>query len=197
MNPDPADLRERMRSLTVAELRRTAGNHSGDHDPDEVRAAQEELTARFSAQRDGPLGEERGTGDDSMPIGLRIVFYLAWCAAVLAIFGLVFYISITIPGRVRFGPWVWLELIRRFAVPAGLAISIAAAIRAEHRYVRVLLPLLLGAAIAGKLTMAILTQQFTYGTWALLGVLVVAFCYFTFSGDIRRYYGAMSNGDGT
>lgn len=191
MKEDGVGLRERMRSLTVAELRRIAANHTGDHHSDEVGAANEELTLRFSALRDGPLEVDRGTGDVSMPVGLRIVFYLASCAALLEIFALVFFASVLVTANAS--PRVLIEVLLKFGLPAAWAMWIAAAIRSERRYVRGLLLVLLSVAITVRLTRAILTQQFTYGNWIILGTLAAAFCYIAFSGAVRSYYSAMGD----
>jgi hypothetical protein len=195
MQEDGVDLSERMRSLTVAELRRTAQNHSGDHDPDEARAARRELTLRFSALHEGPLEEERGAGDDPMPVGLKIVFYLASCVAGLEILALVLIISALVTSNMHVRMLV--EAILRYGVPAAWAIWIARTVQSEHRYARGLLLLLLSIAITIRLTRTILALQFTYGNWIVLGVMAAAFCYIAFSRAVRSYYRAVSAVEGT
>ena len=192
MEMDRVALRERMRSLTVGELRKIAENRGGVHDAGEVGAAHEELTSRFSVHHDGPLGKERGT-DDEMPGGLRAVFYLAWCVAVLEILALAFFFSVSLTANVSIR--LLIEAILRFGVPAAWAIWVAGTTRSDGRYARGLLLSLLSIALTVKITSAFLTQQFTYSSWIVPGALAVALCYVAFSDAVRRYYRAISDAD--
>lgn len=185
---DHVDLRERMRSLTVGELRQITENRGGVHDAGEVGAAGDELASRFSVHQDGPLGS--GGGDDSMPVGLSALFYLAWCVALLHIVAFVFVFSVSLSANIQMR--VLFEAMLQFGLPAAWAILVARATRSESRYARGLLLSLLSLALTVKVANVILTQRFTYTNWIVLGALAAALCYVAFSAAVRRYYRAVS-----
>jgi hypothetical protein len=184
------DLRERIGALTVGELREIARNRGGAHDAEEVRAAEEELSSRFSVHQDSPLANDHG-GDDSLPAGLKAILYFAWCWAVLEILGLAFVFSISLTANVSVR--VLFEAVLQFGIPAAWAIWIAHTVRSEHRHARGILLSLLSLAVTVKITRAFLAQQLTYTNKIVLGILVVALCYVALSGAVRRHYRAVSS----
>lgn len=190
MNIDRVGVGERMRSLTVGELRQIVENPGGAHDSDEVDAANEELTSRFRVYDDALFGNIPETGDVSMPVGLRVLFYLVSCAAVWESLMLVFFVSVLFGSNRRIPSLI--EAILHVGVPAAWAIWVAFTIRSDHAYVRGSLLSLLGLAVIVKVTRVFLGQQFTYWNWIVLGALVVALGYVAFSSSVRCYYGAVS-----
>ena len=195
MTTNPTDVRERVRTWTVAELRSAVQSRAGDHPDDEVEAARRELALRISPLSGGTLTDDYEAADDSMPVGLKAMLYLVCCVAVFLCLAFAFFLSIFLASNVNSG--MVIAVLLRFGVPAVLATWTASAIHSERYYARGLLLSLLSVAIVAGLVPALLEWEFTWGRLVTISVSGVTFCYVAFSSATRRYYRALKRIEGT
>ena len=192
MNVTGMHLRDRMRLRTAGELQEIIRNEDGAYTPIAREVAPEELAAREArGVTDDAIGSVRKTDPplrSVLPVGLWLVFCFATLMSVVML------LVVAVVGGVMLANGVPL---RELLVPltssiimAAFAAWTAAAIRAEHGYVRILLLSLISAGVVYEVISAIVAWRITLEELNTLGILLVAFWYFASNEEVVRYYGA-------
>lgn len=192
MHADRLYLRERMRSLSPEDLRRIIQNERGDYTPTAVQAAQDELRERPSAAFDA-ISDEQSASETAvqslrsrLPRGLWYVFCVASGTAVLASVAACVALTLVLARAATLSN-VFPALSSTVAA-AAVAFWLAAAIRAERPYVRVLVLSLLVAAAIYHAASVVVHWPPAQEDINALGLIAVAFWYFRFSKSVSHYY---------
>lgn len=186
-------LQERMRLLSREDLELIVDNRRAEYTSDAVEAARHELASRPAIEAFvSEAGDSSGTSRKYQPLlsilpaGLWRIFCVATCVSVIAGLAVLFVGAIALAGKIPFAEVA--KPLFAYAAVAAFALWIAAAIRAEHTYVRTLLLVLIAAGIVYSLVHAIVRWQVAQQDIIDLCVLSVAFWYFAFSETVTRYY---------
>jgi len=190
-----AELRARMRQLTVDDLRGIVRNDSAKYTAHAVAVAQQELKSRppidFGDEDvSRQFGSRARVPDHSLrsrvPAGLWFAFCAFTCLALIAtvmlliVFGV--FLTDIITTRELAAALMWYVMV------TGVSIWTAAAIRAERSHARPLLLLLIAGGAINNVVQVFRTPELAEPDTVGFVVLAGAFWYFAFSPSVTRYY---------